>query len=110
MRLEEELGPDRLRELVEREFPSQTARLAEGLPRRDFLRLMGTVMLGFMWLKMATTAHIQLAGGGPDSDFYNMKLATARYYMARVMPDTAALLVKVKAGADTVMDPDADWF
>ena len=93
--------------------------LAQNAPQRreeagaagsDYLRLMGTVLLGFMWLKMAGTASNQLANGGGDANFYNMKLATARYYMARVMPDTAALLSRVEAGADTVMDPGADWF
>jgi alkylation response protein AidB-like acyl-CoA dehydrogenase len=102
-----------------RHLQEATLWLAQNAPQRreeagagasDYLRLMGTVMLGLMWLKMAETAHERLAGGAADSDFYAMKLETAGYYMARVMPDTAALLGRVKAGADTLMAAEESWF
>ena len=71
----------------------------------DFLRLMGTVAIGFMWARMARVARDRLVDGSDDEAFYKMKLNTARYYMGRVMPDTASLKVRATAGADVLMKP-----
>jgi hypothetical protein len=57
-----------------------------------------------MWLR---TARVSLArraaGGGQPSAFYNAKLALARYYFARMLPQTRALFATIDAGGDTVM-------
>ena len=45
---------------------------------------MGLVALGFMWARMAA-----LAARRAEEDFYRAKLATARFFMARVLPQTA---------------------
>ena len=42
------------------------------------------------------------AGTG-DPAFYETKLATARYYMARQLPATALHLARIRSGAETVM-------
>lgn len=76
----------------------------------DFLRLMGTVAVGFMWARMARISLNQLSEGNDDVAFYKMKLNTARYYMSRVMPDTASLKVRATAGADVLMMPDDEAF
>lgn len=71
----------------------------------DFLRLMGTVAIGFMWARMARIALDQLAAGTDEEAFYKMKLNTARFYMGRVMPDTASLKQRAMAGAEVLMMP-----
>ncbi len=76
----------------------------------DFLRMMGTVAIGYMWGRMARVSLDQLAQGGDDEAFYKMKLNTARYYMGRVMPDTASLKARATAGADVLMMPDDEAF
>ena len=76
----------------------------------DFLRMMGTVAIGFMWARMARIALDQLAAGSDDEAFYKMKLNTARYYMGRVMPDTASLKQRAQAGAEVLMMPDDEAF
>jgi len=76
----------------------------------DYLRLMGTVVLGFMWTRIARQALSGLEANPAEREFYEMKLATGRYYMDRVMPDTAASLARVTAGAGTLMTPQAAWF
>jgi len=81
-----------------------------GAASSDYLRLMGTVTIGFMWARMARLAIDQKGGETNDPAFYDMKLATARYYMSRVMADAPSLLARVKAGAEPLMTPDADWF
>jgi len=76
----------------------------------DFQRMFGTVALGFMWARMAKVAQAKLAAGTDEVDFYENKLITARFYMARMMPDTSSLLAKVTSGKDTLMALDAAAF
>ena len=63
-----------------------------------------------MWAKMAKTAQEALAGHCDDPAFYEAKLATARYYMQRVMPMTSTHLTRIKAGAGSMMALDAAAF
>ncbi|WP_299349882.1 acyl-CoA dehydrogenase C-terminal domain-containing protein [uncultured Shimia sp.] len=76
----------------------------------DFMHLFGHVCLGLMWAKMAKAATSQLASGTSDAAFYETKLATGRYYMARRLPATAMHLARIQSGADTVMALDAEAF
>jgi alkylation response protein AidB-like acyl-CoA dehydrogenase len=76
----------------------------------DFMHMMGHVCLGLMWARMAKAAQDALAGGASDTAFYETKLATGRYYMARQLPATAMHLTRIESGADTVMALDAAHF
>jgi alkylation response protein AidB-like acyl-CoA dehydrogenase len=69
----------------------------------DFMHLFGHVCLGLMWARMAKAASAALANGTSDPEFYQTKLATGRYYMARQLPATALHLTRIQSGADTVM-------
>jgi hypothetical protein len=75
-----------------------------------FMRMMGHVALGHMWLKMAGASLAALDGGTADPDFFNAKLTTARFFAARVLPETASLKAQLEAGADTVMALPAEMF
>ncbi len=76
----------------------------------DYLHLFALTALGLMWLRMARAAHAGLKAGTGDAGFYAAKLATGRYFMQRVLPDSAAMLIKIKTGADAMMALDADAF
>ncbi|MDA5095658.1 acyl-CoA dehydrogenase C-terminal domain-containing protein [Aliiroseovarius sp. KMU-50] len=76
----------------------------------DFMHLFGHVCLGFVWAKSARAALDALANGTSDATFYETKLTTARYYMARRLPATAMHLARVESGSATVMGLDADQF
>ena len=76
----------------------------------DFMHLFGHVCLGLMWARMAKAATSQLAAGASDAAFYETKLTTARYYMARRLPATGMHLARIESGADTVMALDAEAF
>ncbi len=69
----------------------------------DFMHLMGHVCLGLMWTRMAKAAHTALDAGAADRAFYETKLATGRYYMARHLPACAMHLARIESGADPVM-------
>ena len=74
-----------------------------GAGAHHYMHIMGIVTLGLMWLKMSKTALAALANAGDDKAFYEQKLATARYYMDRYLPDAGALRRKLETGADSMM-------
>jgi alkylation response protein AidB-like acyl-CoA dehydrogenase len=76
----------------------------------DFMHLFGHVCLGLMWAKMAKAAYAALDTGADDRAFYETKLATGRYYMARQLPATKMHLARIESGADPVMALDTASF
>ena len=69
----------------------------------DFMHLFGHACLGLMWSRSARAAVAALAKGASDKAFYETKLATGRYYMARQLPATALHLARIQTGAEPVM-------
>ena len=76
----------------------------------DYMHLFGHVCLGLMWARMAKVATEALDGNSDDPEFYENKLITGRYYMARQLPATGMHLARIQSGADTVMGLDAEAF
>jgi hypothetical protein len=74
------------------------------------MHLFGHVCLGLMWAKMAVAAEDALKNGASDTAFYETKLKTGAYYMARQLPATKTHLARIESGADPVMSLDADQF
>ncbi|RIX97582.1 acyl-CoA dehydrogenase [Aureimonas flava] len=82
-----------------------------GAASTDYMHLFGLVALGYMWGRMAHAAQEKLAAGaGDDTSFLENKLVTARFFMDRLMPETAAHLARISSGADSMMALDADAF
>jgi alkylation response protein AidB-like acyl-CoA dehydrogenase len=79
-----------------------------GAAASDYLRAFGLVALGFIWARIAETSLAKL--NGADTLFYKGKLATARYYMARLLPETNALFANIAAGAKPLMALEAEAF
>jgi alkylation response protein AidB-like acyl-CoA dehydrogenase len=79
-----------------------------GAAASEYLRAFGLVALGFIWARIAETSLAQL--NGTDALFYKGKLATARYYMARLLPETNALFANIAAGAKPLMALEAEAF
>jgi hypothetical protein len=69
----------------------------------DYLRLMGIVVTGWMWARMAKHANAMLAANPQNPLVYEQKLLSARYWMQRMMPECAMLRARVEAGSDTIM-------
>jgi alkylation response protein AidB-like acyl-CoA dehydrogenase len=76
----------------------------------DFMHMMGHVCLGLMWTRMAKAAYDALDAGATDRDFYDAKIATGRFYMARQLPACGMHLARIESGADTVMALAAEAF
>lgn len=81
-----------------------------GAGSTDYMHLFGLVTLGYMWAKMAKTAQEKLGSGDPREDYLKNKLTTARFYMEKIMPETALRKVRIEAGSDTVMELAAEAF
>jgi alkylation response protein AidB-like acyl-CoA dehydrogenase len=71
----------------------------------EYQRLFALIFLGFIWAKQA---KIALAKREENPEFYDSKLATARFYFARILPQTAALILQLTSGADSVMADGLD--
>jgi hypothetical protein len=72
-----------------------------GAAATEYLRLFGLVAIGFMWSRMAEKAF-KLNMSAPD-DFYAAKIATAHFYMAKILPETGSLMASIMAGSGPVM-------
>jgi acyl-CoA dehydrogenase len=77
----------------------------------DYMHMFGVVVIGYMWAKMAKVAQDELAAGNSSrEDYLKNKLITARFYMDKVMPETALRKTRIESGADTMMELAADAF
>ncbi|CAD7034839.1 acyl-CoA dehydrogenase [Pseudorhizobium endolithicum] len=81
-----------------------------GAGSTDYMHLFGLVTLGYMWAKMAKAAQAGIAAGDPREDYLKNKLVTAKFYMERIMPETALRKVRIETGADTMMELAAEAF
>ena len=74
----------------------------------DYMHLFGLVALGYMWCLIAEAALARKGNGAaPGMD---TKLVTARFFMDRVLPETATRLARIKAGAGSTMELADDAF
>jgi alkylation response protein AidB-like acyl-CoA dehydrogenase len=80
-----------------------------GAASTDYLHLFGLTGLGFMWALMAKAAQARIAAGDTDP-IYAEKLAVGRYYVERVLPETASHLAKLKTGSEAMMALPAEAF
>jgi len=74
-----------------------------GSAATSYLNLMGHVALGHMWLLITKASTAALAAGTDDPSFHEAKLTTARYFAEQFLPETRMLLVRIKAGSETLM-------
>jgi alkylation response protein AidB-like acyl-CoA dehydrogenase len=79
-----------------------------GAAASEYLRAFGLVAMAYLWARIAETALAKMNGG--EAAFYKAKLATARFFMARVLPETNALFANIAAGGKTLMELEAEAF
>jgi alkylation response protein AidB-like acyl-CoA dehydrogenase len=73
----------------------------------SYLRVAGHLVFAYFWARMARVALDHAKGGDP---FYRAKLATARFYFQRLLPETAYHIRAARSGAKNLMEPAAEWF
>jgi len=76
----------------------------------DFMHLFGLVALGYMWAHIAKAALAQKKNGNGAGPRMDTKLVTGKFFMERMLPETAAHLARIQAGAGSVMELPAEAF
>jgi len=79
-----------------------------GAAATDYLRLFALVALGYMWCRMTEIALEKKTGD--EAAFYEAKLGAARFFMARILPETNSLFTVLTAGKATLMALPAEAF
>ena len=72
-----------------------------------YLRVVGHLVYAYFFARMAKIALEKLDSG---DGFYKAKLATARFYYARLLPETAMLIRQARSGAANLLDLEAELF
>jgi acyl-CoA dehydrogenase len=80
-----------------------------GAAATDYLQLFGFVTLGYMWARMARVALDKIAADG-ETAYLKTKLVTGRFFMERMLPETALHLARIQTGSDTTMELAAEAF
>jgi alkylation response protein AidB-like acyl-CoA dehydrogenase len=81
-----------------------------GAAATDYLGLFGLCALGYMWCRMAESAQAKLASGDGAAERLKGKLVTGRFFMERMLPETATHLARIQAGAASTMELPAEAF
>jgi hypothetical protein len=76
----------------------------------DYLNLLGMVALAYMWCRMVEAARAKLASGSGTPERWRAKLTTARFFMDRMLPETAVQLARIQTGAGSTMELPAEAF
>ena len=78
-----------------------------GAAATDYLRVCGHLVFAYFWARMAKLALAKQDSGGT---FYTAKLHTARFYFAKLLPETAGLMRSVRSGMAPLMAMDEALF
>lgn len=77
----------------------------------DYLRVVGHLVYGYFWARMAKVALEKIAQAEEEAQrpdpFYVGKLQTARFYFSRLMPETSSLMRRIRTGSEVLLDTDA---
>jgi alkylation response protein AidB-like acyl-CoA dehydrogenase len=73
----------------------------------DFLRCMGHFVFAYLWARMAKVA---LEAGPSPGSFYAAKLATARFYFQRLLPEIEWSVQSARSGAQNLFELEAEAF
>jgi acyl-CoA dehydrogenase len=82
-----------------------------GAGSTDYMHLFGLVAMAYMWAQMAKAAQDKLkAGANGSEERMKAKLVTGKFFMERMLPESATHLKRIQTGADTMMALPAEAF
>ena len=81
-----------------------------GAASYDYMHLFGRVALGLMWVRIARAALDAKTRAPETAAAMDARLTTGRFYMERILPETALRLARLSTGADTMMSLPAEMF
>jgi hypothetical protein len=80
-----------------------------GAASTDYMHLFGLTALGYMWARIVKAVLTRQAKG-ESNPALDAKLTLAKFFNERMLPETAAHLARLSAGAATVMALPAEAF
>lgn len=81
-----------------------------GAASYDYMHLFGRVALGVMWVKIAHAALVKKAQQTELTQVMDSKLLIGKFYMERMLPETAYRLIRISSGAVTMMSMPVEMF
>ncbi len=81
-----------------------------GAGSTDYMHLFGLVGMAYMWALIAKAAKDKLPTANGEAGYYQAKLATGRYFVERVLPESGAHLARITTGAATMMAMPVEAF
>ncbi|MAM89234.1 acyl-CoA dehydrogenase C-terminal domain-containing protein [Allohahella sp. A8] len=76
----------------------------------DYLMYSGYASMAYFWARMGLLAKQKLEAGTEEKAFYTAKVQTSQFYFKRLLPRTQAHATAAVAGAESLMDMDAEHF
>src|SRR5258708_3372249 len=80
-----------------------------GAGATDYMQLFGLVTFAYIWARMAKVALDKIAASGA-TPYLTTKLVTGRFFMERMLPETALHLARIQTGSATTMELAAEAF
>ena len=80
-----------------------------GAASTDYMHLFGLTALGYMWARIVKAVLARQAAG-TSNEALDAKLALAKFYNARMLPEGGAHLARIASGAETLMALPAGAF
>ena len=66
--------------------------------------------MAYFWSRSAKTAQDALAAGTTETEFYDAKVKTGEFFVAKLLPQVDALMTEIEAGKDSLMSLSAAQF
>jgi alkylation response protein AidB-like acyl-CoA dehydrogenase len=88
---------------------AETDPQAIGAAAAPYLRLVGHLLLAWMWARMAALSLDRIARDGGEP-IHAAKLATARFHVQRLLPEVQARCAEIRAGAASLTALPAELF
>ena len=80
-----------------------------GAASNDYMHMFGLTALGLMWARIVRAVLARKARG-ESNEALDAKLVLARFFNERMMPETAAHLARLQAGAASIMELPVEAF
>ena len=77
-------------------------------PAVDYLKMFSLVAIGYVW-----TQYAEISSNKQNEDpegFYKAKIASGKYFMSKILPETSSLMTSILSGAKSYNEFNDDYF
>tara|TARA_Y100000590_G_scaffold269143_1_gene302245 strand:+ start:2827 stop:4629 length:1803 start_codon:yes stop_codon:yes gene_type:complete len=77
-------------------------------PAVDYLKMFALVSLGYTWVKFLLISIRKI--NESNNEFYNSKLASGKFFIEQILPETYSIKLKIESGSNSYNDYDDKFF